>query len=123
MKESKNILFCLVLFITSNCTYCQTTIFGYSRNSESKIALNSSVILKNINSKEILVFSNTNEKGYYELKTNKTGKFTLTFSTLNYDTQTIEIEITAETKIIEKNIFCATIFLNQGCRHLTWRLW
>lgn len=107
MKESKNILFCLVLFITSNSTYCQTTIFGYSRNSESKIALNSSVILKNINSKEILVFSNTNEKGYYELKTNKTGKFTLTFSTLNYDTQTIEIEITSETKIIEKNIFLA----------------
>ncbi|WP_244289538.1 carboxypeptidase-like regulatory domain-containing protein [Flavobacterium tiangeerense] len=107
MKESKNILFCLVLFITSNSIYCQTTIFGYSRNSESKIALNSSVILKNINSKEILVFSNTNEKGYYELKTNKTGKFTLTFSTLNYDTQTIEIEITSETKIIEKNIFLA----------------
>lgn len=107
MKESKNILFCLVLLITSNSIYCQTTIFGYSRNSESKIALNSSVILKNINSKEILVFSDTNEKGYYELKTNKTGKFTLTFSTLNYDTQTIEIEITAKTKVIEKNIFLA----------------
>jgi uncharacterized protein YcfL len=107
LKESKNILFCLVLLITSNSIYCQTTIFGYSRNSESKIALNSSVILKNINSKEILVFSDTNEKGYYELKTNKTGKFTLTFSTLNYDTQTIEIEITAKTKVIEKNIFLA----------------
>ncbi len=79
-------------------------MFGYSRAFENQTGINSSVILKNISSKEILVFCNSNEKGYYELKTNKTGKFTLTFSALNYETKTIEIEITNETKVIEKNI-------------------
>ena len=104
MKESKKIILCLLLFITSNYIYCQTTMFGYSRAFENQTGINSSVILKNISSKEILVFCNSNEKGYYELKTNKTGKFTLTFSALNYETKTIEIEITNETKVIEKNI-------------------
>lgn len=79
-------------------------MYGYSRDFESQSGINSTVILKNINSNEIVVFCNSNENGYYELKTNKTGKFTVTFSALNYETKTIEIEITNDTKIIKKNI-------------------
>ena len=79
-------------------------MYGYSRDFENQLGISSSVILKNINSKEIVVFCNSNENGYYELKTNKIGKFTLTFSALNYETKTIEIEITNATNIIEKNI-------------------
>ena len=58
-------------------------MYGYSRDFENQLGISSSVILKNINSKEIVVFCNSNENGYYELKTNKIGKFTLTFSALN----------------------------------------
>lgn len=62
------------------------------------------VIIKQANGNSIVNYCSSNEKGYYELKTDKTGKYTLTFSALNYQTKTIEIEITNETKVIEKNI-------------------
>ncbi|HBS12739.1 MAG TPA: hypothetical protein DEO36_09395, partial [Flavobacteriaceae bacterium] len=62
------------------------------------------VLIKSDSTNVIFTYTYSKENGNYTLKTNKKGKFRLSFSSLGYKKQTIPIEITAATKEIIKNI-------------------
>jgi hypothetical protein len=93
-----------VLFLFGNLLYSQENkIIGVIKGNDNKYIF-SSVILYPENSSSIISFSRTDENGRFELKSNRIGNFTLKISALNYETQSIEIKITNENRVIEKNI-------------------
>jgi hypothetical protein len=95
--------FCLIIFFLSGInTYAQNIIIGNIQNESNEIVTNASVVLKD--GKKIIAYVNANLDGKYELKTDKIGKFVLTFNAFNYETFSVNVEITNQTKIIEKNI-------------------
>jgi len=61
-----------------------------------------SVMLTNKETKAVITYDFTNEKGEYQLKTDKTGDFELRFSALSYQTQTFDVTI-SEKQSIEQN--------------------
>jgi len=84
--------------------YSQSKYFGYVKDFDNNLPINANIFLKSSNTNNILFFGITDDKGYYELTTNKPGKYILTFSSLNYVSQSIDIDILNDTQIIEKNI-------------------
>lgn len=84
--------------------YSQSKYFGYVKDFDNHFPINANIFLKSSNTNNILFFGITDDKGYYELTTNKPGKYILTFSSLNYISQSIDIDILNDTQIIEKNI-------------------
>lgn len=93
-------LFFLFFFISS---YSQTIIKGFVRDKDSEPLFFSSVTLRLENSKSIISFCQTDEKGYYQLETNRVGNFILSLSSLNYTTISIPIEL-LNNQTIEKNV-------------------
>src|SRR5690606_31387184 len=61
-----------------------------------------SVVLSNKETKAIVTYNFTNEKGEYELVTDKTGNFELKFSALSYEVQTFDIHLSGK-QAIEQN--------------------
>jgi hypothetical protein len=102
MGKLKNFITIVIVFFFS-FSFSQNKIKGKIENDKNEPVF-CIIILKDENGTSTITYSNSNEKGDYEIKTNKTGTFKLLFKTLNYETKTIEIEITNETKVIEKNI-------------------
>ena len=93
-----------VLFLFGNLLYSQENkIIGVIKGNDNKYIF-SSVILYPENSSSIISFSHTDENGRFELISNRIGNFTLKITALNYETQSIEIKITNENRVIEKNI-------------------
>ena len=91
----------LVFVFVSNA---QTSIKGKITDNSKNTIPNGSVSLLQSTNNLTIDFSYSNSEGYYLIKTNKVGKLKLTFSALNYETQTFDIELTNDTKILEKNI-------------------
>ena len=94
----------VVLFVLMlNVSYSQTIISGIVKDGELKVISNCNVVLKDPTNKLIITFTDSQENGTFKFNTNKFGKFFLVFSAFNYAPKTFEIEITPETKEIEKN--------------------
>jgi hypothetical protein len=93
--------FLLLGFINSNS---QIVIKGLIVNDKKIGIYNVNVNLKSDNSQSIISYCYSREGGNYEIKTSNNGNLKLTFSALNYEAQSIEIKITNETNVIEKNI-------------------
>lgn len=100
MKKIKLSVFFVLLF---NCLiFAQTTIKGKIDFEKSDINSSVSIILKQSNKIIDYTFSNSDDS--YILMTEKLGFFTITFSSMNFETKEIEIEILPNIKLIEKNI-------------------
>lgn len=97
------ILIFLILIFKSS--YSQTNISGVVKDEESKIISNCNVVLKDPTNQLIITFTHSQENGNFKFNTNKLGKFLLEFTALNYALKSFEVEITTETKEIEKNVF------------------
>lgn len=102
--KNKGILMFFVLVFKFLPFYSQNVIKGSIKDNKLKNLSNCNVLLKEYNKSNIISYSYSNEQGSYSLNTNKLGKFTLIFSTLNYETQSYDIEITPKTKEINKDI-------------------
>lgn len=89
-------------FFSSEICFSQTIIKGRIDFDNKHQNFTSTILLKDRENTIEYTFSGSDN--IYNLKTNKTGKFSLTYSSLNYETQSIEIEITNATKVLEKNI-------------------
>lgn len=61
------------------------------------------IILKK-DSLSVIAYSFSKEDGKYKLKTDRTGKFSLTFSALGYETKTVSLVINPEQKLIQINV-------------------
>jgi hypothetical protein len=102
--KNKGVLIFFLLVFKFLPFYSQSIIKGSIKDGKLKNQSNCNVLLKEYNRSNIISYSYSNEQGSYSLRTNKLGKFTLIFSTLNYETQSYIIEITPKTKEINKDI-------------------
>lgn len=102
--KNKSIIMILLLVFKFLPFYSQSIIKGSIKDDKLKKLSNCNVLLKEYNKSNIISYSYSNEQGSYMLKTYKQGKFTLIFSSLNYETQSYNIEITPNTKEINKDI-------------------
>lgn len=92
-KAVKYTALVIVLFFIQFFSYAQTKIVGLATD-ENNSSLNSiSIILKESTNSSIINYTYSDNKGNYILKTSKTGKFNLTFSSLGYESKTVVIEI------------------------------
>jgi len=62
-----------------------------------------SVMLTNKETKAVITYNFSNDKGQYEIKTDKIGDFELRFSALSYQTQTFDVSL-SEKQTIEQNV-------------------
>ncbi|WP_438965900.1 carboxypeptidase-like regulatory domain-containing protein [Flavobacterium sp.] len=85
-------------------TYSQPTISGIIRDTNNETIPYINVVLKPQNGSSIEAYCYANEKGNYKLKTTKRGNFILTFSSLSYKTNSINVEINEDTKEITIDI-------------------
>jgi hypothetical protein len=92
----------LLLFI-STISFGQTHIFGIVKG-HGEIISQANIVLKTDNNSQIIAYTTSNEKGYYEITTNKKGKFVLVVSALNYQPISIPTEQIEVAEKIEKNI-------------------
>jgi len=96
------IIFFINTFFISGTCISQTTIKGKIDFDNNEQNLTSTILLKEGENTIEYTFSNSDNT--YIINTNRIGKFTLTYSSLNYETKSIEIEIKKTTKEIEKNV-------------------
>ena len=91
-KRRLNLCFTIVLLILlQNICFSQTKIFGSVKNNTNKL-YSVSVILKDSLSKSIISYTYTDENGNYELIINEYGKFNLVFTSLGYETKTVQVK-------------------------------
>ena len=99
-SENKFIVFIFLIF---NCViFSQTTIKGRIAFDNNEKNTSVSILLKQGDKTIDYTFSNPDNT--YFLETDKTGLFTLIFSSFNFSFETINIEITSKTKEIERSI-------------------
>ena len=105
----------MFLFLSGFFAVAQTTLQGTIIDDKGLPISATNIILKPENSQSIVAYGYSDENGKYELKTNKTGIFILSFSALNYETVSVTVVLDNETKAIEKNItlFYKSIELNE----------
>ena len=101
MEKIKLSVFFLCFY---NIVFSQTTIKGLVKNETQQSTPFVNVLIKADSTNRIIVYTFSKENGTYTLKTNKTGAFNLSFSSLGFKTQILPIEITETTKEIIKNI-------------------
>ena len=93
----------LFLFLFQN-VYAQTTISGKIVD-DSNLSLPNAIISVSLeNSKGIIAFSSSDKNGNFKIKVNKTGKFFISFSYLNYEKKTLSLEIINQEQIIVDDI-------------------
>lgn len=93
------------LFFFLICTYSfsQTIISGTLKDAKNNL-ITGNVILKDSLLKNYISYTYSNNKGYYKLKTNKTGNFNLVFSSLGFKPKTTPIVINKNLTKITVNI-------------------
>ncbi|WP_299120691.1 carboxypeptidase-like regulatory domain-containing protein [uncultured Tenacibaculum sp.] len=92
----------LVFFIGS--CFSQSKIHGYIKNSNKENINSVVVVLKDKNTKSIVSYCYSNEKGYFSLDKIKEGEYHLTFSSLPYKELTADLIVAKGKTIIEKNV-------------------
>ena len=103
MRKIKSSILIFLLFSVI-FSFSQTTVKGLITDTNNQPIPYVNVLIKSDSTNVIFTYTYSKENGNYTLKTNKKGKFRLSFSSLGYKKQTIPIEITAATKEIIKNI-------------------
>ncbi len=73
-------------------------IKGLILDTKNKPLMYTNVVLKDSISKSIVAYSYSNQKGIYNLKPNKSGKFNLIFTSLGYETKTIPLVLNSKQK-------------------------
>jgi hypothetical protein len=96
-------LILVVVFLFKNLCFSQTTISG-SVKDESDNLYSVSVILKDSLSKSIIAYTYTDDKGIFQLKTNKIGKFNLVVSSLGYEAKTLPLVLNSEQKNLKIDV-------------------
>ncbi len=97
------ILFPLV-FLAQSFTYGQLSISGEIKDENNNPLFSASVVIKDTVTNSILKYTYSNNKGEYNLVTNKTGTFKLIFSSLGFKTTTLIIKIDGSLKEIHNNV-------------------
>lgn len=92
---------CFLTFFISFFSFSQI-IKGKVIDESNNPVIGVSVVLSNKETKAIVTYNFTNEKGEYELVTDKTGNFELKFSALSYEVQTFDIHLSGK-QAIEQN--------------------
>ncbi|HBK70814.1 MAG TPA: hypothetical protein DDZ39_04005, partial [Flavobacteriaceae bacterium] len=93
-------IFYLFVFLFSFNLFSQVTISGKITNSLKSV----NIILRANETNKILSYTYSDNKGNYTLKTEKTGKFNLTFSSLGFESKTVMVEIDGIQKEIKINV-------------------
>ena len=96
----KSIFFLLIL--TNTFIFSQTIIKGKIDFDNNEKSNHVSIILKQ--GDNTIDYSFSNQDNTYSIETDKSGTFTLFFSSLNFETKILNIEISIKIKVIEKNI-------------------
>ena len=91
------------MLCSSNSIFSQTVIKGNVVFENNKNETSCLVSLKE--DEETIAYTFTEVNNTFILETNKIGTFKLSFSSMNFETKLIVIEVSAKTKLIEKNIF------------------
>ncbi len=91
--RKKAVVFIFILFFTKNLSFAQTKISGQVTDENNSSLHSVSVILKDSINSSILDYTYSDNKGRYILKTEKLGKFNLTFSSLGFKSKTVVLEI------------------------------
>ena len=104
-KEKINSSVILLIYFLSvqYFSYSQTKIFGSVITENNSVLYSASIILKNIKNNSVISYTYLKDKGVFTLKTNKIGKFNLTFSSLGFESKTVVIEIDGTKKEIKIN--------------------
>jgi hypothetical protein len=102
-KINKPIISLIILFSISFFSFSQTKIDGSIKTKNSSVLYSASIILKESANNSILSYTYSDNKGKYSLRTNKIGKFNLTFSSLGFESKTIIVEIDGTKKEIKIN--------------------
>lgn len=112
MKGKKKLIILFVILL-NGVIYSQTRIKGKIDFSNNEKNNSVSIILKKDN--ETIEYTYSDSDNNYLLETDKYGVFTLVFSSLSFETKSINIEITPKTQVIEKNVllFYQPIELNE----------
>lgn len=103
-KAVKLIVSVIVLFFIQNFSYAQTKVLGLVTDENNSSLYSVSVILKGGTNASILSYTYSDNKGNYILKTEKTGKFNLTFSSLGFESETVMVEIDGIQKEIKIDV-------------------
>ncbi|WP_052158288.1 carboxypeptidase-like regulatory domain-containing protein [Lacinutrix jangbogonensis] len=103
LNSKLNKKYCLLLFIVAgNFLYGQNTIFGKVQDSLNNPILFANVIVKTSNTKKIINYTATDEKGHYKLNNLKSGNYLVSYSSLSYETKNITVIIAKES--LERNV-------------------
>ncbi|MDO6812632.1 carboxypeptidase-like regulatory domain-containing protein [Tenacibaculum soleae] len=86
------LFFSLFFFLICTYSFSQTIISGTLKDNKNNI-ITGNVILKDSLLKNYISYTYANKKGYYQLKTNKTGNFNLVFSSLGFKPKTTPIVV------------------------------
>ena len=88
----------MILFFSFFFSNSQVIINGVLKSNTNKSIISASVILKE-NSGKIITYTYTDEFGKYSLKTEKTGQFVLTASSMGYEQKSIDVSIENKNEI------------------------
>ena len=93
----------IIVFVYSSICVGQVNISGSVSDSLNPIS-SATVILKDSLSKSIIAYTYTDDKGIYQLKTNKTGRFNLVVSSLGYEAKTVPLVLNSEQKNLKIDV-------------------
>ncbi|WP_275316073.1 carboxypeptidase-like regulatory domain-containing protein [Tenacibaculum bernardetii] len=99
-----NLFFTVYLLVFVNSLFSQSKIHGYIKNSRKENINSVAVILKDKNTKSIVSYCYSNEKGYFYFDKVKKGHYSLTFSSLPYKELTIDLLVDNKLVVIEKKV-------------------
>lgn len=92
----------MLILLSQNILYSQTIIKGEVKTNTTLNLSNATIILKE--GETSIAYTITDNENKFSIKTNNTGKFTLTFSAFNYKTKIIELEVLENTKLFEYDV-------------------
>lgn len=73
-------------------------------DTKNKPLMYTNVVLKDSISKSIVAYSYSNQKGIYNIKPNKSGKFNLIFTSLGYETKTVPLVLNSKQKQLKIDV-------------------
>lgn len=79
-------------------------IKGLILDTKNKPLMYTNVVLKDSISKSIVAYSYSNQKGIYNIKPNKSGKFNLIFTSLGYETKTVPLVLNSKQKQLKIDV-------------------
>ena len=91
------------MLIASQFGFCQTKIVGTVNNNFKQTLTSVNVTLQSTIDDSVIAYCFSDEKGNYEFIIDKLGKYNLIFSALNYETKTIQVELSKEQVNIVEN--------------------